>query len=30
MHQSVTNMIEHMTEPHEQDDDVNAETGVVP
>jgi ArsR family transcriptional regulator, lead/cadmium/zinc/bismuth-responsive transcriptional repressor len=25
----LTNMIEHLIEPHEQDDDVNAETGVM-
>jgi len=26
----LTNMIEHLIEPHEQDDDVNVETGVTP
>ncbi len=26
----LTNMIEHLVEPHEQDDDVSAETGVRP
>jgi ArsR family transcriptional regulator, lead/cadmium/zinc/bismuth-responsive transcriptional repressor len=26
----LTNMIEHLTEPHEQDGDINTETGVVP
>jgi DNA-binding transcriptional ArsR family regulator len=26
----LTNMIEHLVEPHEQDDDINAETGVTP
>ena len=26
----LTNMIEHLTEPHEQDDDISLETGVTP
>jgi DNA-binding transcriptional ArsR family regulator len=26
----LTNMIEHLIEPHEQDDDINVETGVTP
>jgi ArsR family transcriptional regulator, lead/cadmium/zinc/bismuth-responsive transcriptional repressor len=26
----LTNMIEHLIEPHEQDDDINAEIGVTP
>jgi ArsR family transcriptional regulator, lead/cadmium/zinc/bismuth-responsive transcriptional repressor len=25
----LTSMIEHLIEPHEEDDDVNAETGVM-
>lgn len=25
----LTNMIEHLVEPHQQDDDINAETGVL-
>jgi ArsR family transcriptional regulator, lead/cadmium/zinc/bismuth-responsive transcriptional repressor len=25
----LTNMIEHVIEPHEHDDDINAETGVI-
>lgn len=25
----LTNMIEHLIEPHEQDDDINAETGAI-
>ena len=26
----LTNMIEHLVEPHEHDDDINIETGVTP
>ena len=26
----LTNMIEHLPEPHEQEDDINVETGVTP
>jgi DNA-binding transcriptional ArsR family regulator len=26
----LTNMIEHLIEPHEQDDEINTETGVMP
>ena len=26
----LTNMIEHLTEPHEQEEDINVETGVTP
>jgi DNA-binding transcriptional ArsR family regulator len=26
----LTNMIEHLIEPHEQDDDIDVETGVTP
>ena len=26
----LNNMIEHLTEPHEQDDDINVETGMTP
>jgi DNA-binding transcriptional ArsR family regulator len=26
----LTNMIEHLIEPHEQDDEINTETGVTP
>jgi DNA-binding transcriptional ArsR family regulator len=26
----LTNMIEHLIEPHEQDDDISVETGVTP
>jgi hypothetical protein len=25
----LTNMIEHLIEPHEHDDDINVETGVI-
>ncbi len=26
----LTNMIEHLTEPHEHDEEINTETGVIP
>ena len=26
----LTNMVEHLTEPHEQEDEINAETGAIP